>query len=92
MDPARRLIEDQPLRIEREADDVVLSVELPFTERDEVDLTRNGHELFIALGPHRRNLVLPDSLRRREISSARLVDGRLRVAFSPPVTAPSRAG
>ena len=42
VDPARRLVEDQPLRIEREADDVVLSVELPFTERDEVDLTRNG--------------------------------------------------
>jgi arsenite-transporting ATPase len=92
VDPARRLIEDQPLRIEREADDVVLSVELPFTERDEVDLTRNGDELFIALGPHRRNLVLPDSLRRREIRSARLVDGRLRIAFSPPAAASTRTG
>ena len=50
---------------------MVLSVELPFTERDEVDLTRNDDELFIAVGPHRRNLMLPDSLRRREIRSAR---------------------
>ena len=61
-----------------------LSIELPFTERDEVDLTRNADELFIAVGPHRRNLVLPESLRRRRISSASLVDGRLDVAFSPP--------
>jgi arsenite-transporting ATPase len=92
VDPARRLVEDQPLRIEREADDVVLSVELPFTERDEVDLTRNADELFIALGPHRRNLMLPDSLRRREIRSARLEDGRLRISFSPPPASPARPG
>ena len=83
-DPSARLVEDQPLRICRVGDDVVLSIELPFTERDEVDLTRNADELFIAVGPHRRNLVLPESLRRRRISSASLVDGRLDVAFSPP--------
>jgi arsenite/tail-anchored protein-transporting ATPase len=86
VDPSCRLVDEQPLRMQREGNDVVLSVELPFTERDEVDLTRNADELFIALGPHRRNLLLPDSLRRREIRSASLVDGRLQIAFSPPPT------
>ena len=80
-DPSARLVDDQPLRIRRDGEQVVLSIELPFTERDEIDLTRNVDELFIAVGPHRRNLVLPESLRRREICSANLVEGRLQVAF-----------
>jgi arsenite-transporting ATPase len=92
-DPSRRLVDDQPLRIVRRDEDVVLCVELPFADRDEVELTRNADELFIALGPHRRNLVLPDSLRRRDLRSATMVDGRLEVVFSPPNTdtAPPRA-
>jgi arsenite-transporting ATPase len=84
IDPSCRLVQDQPLRICRRGDDVVLSLELPFAERDEVELTRSADELFIALGPHRRNLVLPDSLRRRRLAGASLVDGRLEVVFVPP--------
>ncbi len=83
-DASARLVDHQPLRIQREGEQVVLSIELPFTERDEVDLTRNVDELFIAVGPHRRNLVLPESLRRREICTANLVDGRLQVSFGSP--------
>jgi arsenite-transporting ATPase len=90
-DPSQRLVDDQPLRIVRRGDDVVLRLELPFAERDEVELTRNADELFIALGPHRRNLVLPDSLRRRDLRSATMVDGCLEVVFSPPSTAPASA-
>lgn len=83
LDPAERMVERQPMRMRRDGDDVVLSLELPFAERGEIDLTRNVDEVFIAVGPHRRNLVLPDSLRRREIGSAGLVDGRLEVRFVP---------
>ncbi len=86
VDPARRLVQEQPLRICRVGADVVLSIQLPFAERDEIDLTRNVDELFVAVGPHRRNLVLPDSLRRREIRSANLVQGHLEVAFGSPAT------
>jgi arsenite-transporting ATPase len=81
VDPAERMVDRQPLRMRRDGDDVVLSLELPFAERGEIDLTRNVDEVFIAVGPHRRNLVLPDSLRRREIGAAGLVDGRLEVRF-----------
>ena len=73
-----------PLRMCREGENVILSIELPFTERPDIDLTRNSDELFIGVGPHRRNLILPDSLRRREIRSAALVDGRLDVVFATP--------
>ena len=81
VDPAARLVEGLPIRVDRDGDGYVLSMDLPFTGRDEVDLTRSDDELHVTVGPHRRNLVLPDSLRRREIASATLVDGRLAVGF-----------
>jgi len=34
------------------------------------------------VGSHRRALLLPDSLRRREVRAASLRDGRLRVTFA----------
>jgi arsenite/tail-anchored protein-transporting ATPase len=88
-DPASRLSDGRPLRVERDGEDYVLSIELPFTEALELDLTRNSDELFVALGPHRRNLLLPDSLRRREISTATVAEGRLAIRFAatPPVPA-----
>lgn len=89
VDPSARLSDEQPLRINADGDRVVMSIDLPFAARDEIDLTRNADELFVAVGPHRRNLVLPDSLRHREILSAALDGGRLRVEFDEPrVTSP----
>lgn len=81
VDPGARLVQGLPIRVDRDDAGYVLSMDLPFTERDEIDLTRSDDELHVAVGPHRRNLVLPDSLRRREIAGASLVDGRLAVGF-----------
>ena len=88
VDPATRLSDTRPLHVVRDGEQYVLSIELPFTEAQDLDLTRNSEELFVAVGPHRRNLMLPESLRRREISSAAISDGRLDIRFatSPPVT------
>ena len=51
-------------------------------------------DLLVRLGPYRRSLALPDSLRRRDIEGARLRDGVLRITFvadaapsaAPPAT------
>jgi len=84
VDPSIRLSDMRPLRVARDGEQYVLSIELPFTETTELDLTRNSEELFVAVGPHRRNLLLPESLRRREICSAALHDGRLDIRFTTP--------
>lgn len=82
-DPVDHLVRGRPMRVEPMGDDLALSLDLPFAERDQVQVARSGDELLVTLGPHRRSLVLPDSLRRREVTSARVTDGRLRVVFSP---------
>ncbi|MGI8938707.1 MAG: ArsA family ATPase [Iamia sp.] len=82
-DPAARLHEGEPLRLETDGDDMVLLLDLPFAERDELDLGRHGDELLVTVGPYRRALVLPDSLVRRAVAGARLEGGRLHVRFGP---------
>ena len=82
VDPASVLHDGEPVTVERRGTDSVLSIELPFTERDDLELGRHDGELLVRVGPYRRALVLPDSLKRREVAGARMVDGRLEVTFA----------
>ena len=95
LDPAAVLHTGDPMTVTRRHDDYVLSLALPFADHDDLELGRGEGELFVRVGPHRRAVVLPDSLRRRAVAGARLADGRLQVTFSgteaaPPV--PAEAG
>ena len=80
-DPASRLASIEPLRVDAVGKTMVLSVHLPFTERNDVSLGRSEEELFLTVGPHRRAFLLPDSLLRREVTGARLAGDRLEVEF-----------
>ncbi|MEU8194827.1 ArsA family ATPase [Microbispora amethystogenes] len=76
-DPFARPDVEPPLRISGDE----LSLRLPLADRDDLDLARKGDELIVTAGSHRRVIALPAALARREISSAALRDGRLRVRF-----------
>jgi arsenite/tail-anchored protein-transporting ATPase len=80
-DVAARLSHTEPFRVDASGNALLLSVQLPFTERDDVRLGRTGDELVLTVGPHRRAVVLPDSLVRRDVAGARFVDDRLVVEF-----------
>jgi arsenite-transporting ATPase len=80
-DPTERLSEGRPFRVEDDGDDVVLVVGMPFAEHDDLDVMRHDHELFVTVGQYRRSIVLPDSLKRRQVLRANLSDGELRVTF-----------
>lgn len=86
-DPAERLVEGRPLRVDADGDDLVLRLELPLADRGELDVVRVADELVVTLGPHRRSIVLPEALRRREVASATLAEGTLRVVFPPAMMA-----
>ncbi|HET9729502.1 MAG TPA: ArsA family ATPase [Acidimicrobiia bacterium] len=80
-DVADRLSYSEPFRVVPHGDALVLTVHLPFTERAEVELSRTDSELILTVGPHRRALLLPDSLVRRDIASARFFGDHLHVEF-----------
>lgn len=81
VDPLDRLSDTVPFRVDDDGDNVVLVLTVPFAEKSEVDVLRHADELFITVGPYRRSFVLPDSLKRRQVRRAQLVEGELRVTF-----------
>lgn len=80
--PSDVLHKEQPMRFERDGDTTTLFVRLPFAVRDDLDVARRANELLIRVGPQRRRVVLPDSLQRRAVKSARLIGDELKVVFS----------
>ncbi len=81
-DPTERLAEAEPFRIETNGDLVELVLSVPFADKGEIDVMRNQDELYVTVGPYRRSLILPDSLRRRTVRGASLSEGELRVRFA----------
>jgi arsenite-transporting ATPase len=81
LDAAAVLHQGEPLTVERRGENLVLSLELPFADHDDLDLGRVEDELLVRVGPYRRGIVLPDSLKRRTVSAAKMVGDRLEVTF-----------
>ncbi len=79
--PSVVLHRDQPMRFRRDEASTTLFARLPFAVRDDLDVARRGNELLIRVGPQRRRIALPDSLRGRAVSSARLLGDELAVVF-----------
>jgi arsenite-transporting ATPase len=90
-DPVEILIEHRPQRVEKVGVDYVLSLDLPFVSKDEVDLIQRQDELFIRVGPYKREISLPRVLAKRRSRTARFdPTGRtLSIYFAPetPVAA-----
>ena len=90
-DPAAVLHAGEPMQVVRKGNGFELVLELPFAEKDDLELGRRDDELLIRVGSLRRALVLPDSLRNRPVGAASLRDGHLRVTFAGDDTG-ARAG
>lgn len=74
-------IDKGPLTVERTASGAVLTVQLPFATKADVDLARHGEELVVTVGSYRRLLALPGALARQNVVAARVEGGRLQVRF-----------
>ena len=85
-DPSGVFHKGEPLRVIARGKTRVLSLELPFAAKDDVDLARSDGELLVRVGPHRRAIVLPDSLRTRTVGRAKMVGDRLEVSFVESAT------
>jgi arsenite-transporting ATPase len=80
-DPAEFFYRGQPQHIEREGNDVILVLDLPFMEDERVDLHQRGDELDIQVGWHKQHVMLPDMLARRTAAGAKMRNGALYIRF-----------
>jgi len=90
--PTAVLHDGEPLTVTRVDGTMVLTLELPFADHDDLEVGRLHDELLVRVGPYRRALMLPDSLRRRRVGSASLRSGLLRVTFDDASTTTRSAG
>ena len=80
-DPAEMYYHAVPQRIHKSGADYELLLHLPFVGKDDIDVTHRAGELFITVGPYKREISLPRVLSGRSVRSARLDDGTLKVVF-----------
>jgi len=60
----------------------VLSLGMPFVEREEISLAQRGDELSIKVGTYKRQVLLPRALAGRKAVSAKMDGDRLTIAFA----------
>jgi arsenite-transporting ATPase len=91
-DPTAVHYRGEPYRVSRENGTYLLHVELPFTERGELHLTRRSDELVLQVGAWRRTLLLPRALINAPTKGAKMDDGILRIQFEAPAKTGQRGG
>jgi arsenite-transporting ATPase len=81
-DPVDFFYRGRPYSVTRDNGAFVLSVELPFTSREQISLSRHADELLIDLGTWRRTLVLPRALIDAPAQGAKFEDDVLKIRFA----------
>ena len=76
-----KYMNSSPQRVEKVGGEYVLTLQVPFAGRSDVDLSRHDGELFITVGSYRREISLPRVLAQRETLGATIDDGELKVRF-----------
>jgi arsenite-transporting ATPase len=80
--PEAILYEAKSQALRKVGDEDVLTLRIPFVSREQVELTQKDDELYISVGPYKREISLPRVLRGKETRSAKLEDGQLMIHFA----------
>jgi arsenite-transporting ATPase len=83
-DPTRFYYRGRPYHVRRKNGSFVLSLELPFTTREDVALSRHADELVLQVGSWRRNLILPRVLVEAPTTGAKFEGQTLNISFAEP--------
>lgn len=84
LDATDILYRDDPIRVRKRGTGYVMSMRLPFVSRDEMDIHRRGEELFVRVGSYKRNLILPQTLKRMVVREANFAGDHLEILFGRP--------
>jgi arsenite/tail-anchored protein-transporting ATPase len=81
LEAADILYRDEPIRVRKRGTGYVMTMRLPFASRDDMDIHRRGDELFVRVGAYKRNLILPQSLKRMTVREANFAGDHLEILF-----------
>ncbi len=81
-DASSVLYVDDPIRIRKEGSGYILRMRLPFVSREDLDIHRRGEELYVRVGSYKRNLILPQTLKRMVVREANFAGDHLEIVFA----------
>ena len=81
-DASSVLYVDDPIRIRKEGTGYILRMRLPFVSREDLDIHRRGEELYVRVGSYKRNLILPQTLKRMVVREANFAGDHLEIVFA----------
>lgn len=81
-DPAAVMHRGQFYDLSKDNGHYRLTLSLPLTQREAIDLTRKRDELIVRVGSHKRNLILPATLSRLPVAGAKYDRGNLVISFT----------
>ncbi|MCJ7517368.1 MAG: ArsA family ATPase [Methanomassiliicoccales archaeon] len=80
-DPTMIYSVEKPMEIYEEDGSSILSLRLPFSTKEQVELYKSEDALIVQVGSYKRSVSLPYSLLHMETKKAEFVDGRLLITF-----------
>jgi arsenite/tail-anchored protein-transporting ATPase len=83
-DPTRVYFEGQRQDIRQEDGGYVLTLMLPFSRKEDIQLSQVGDELIVHVGNQKRNIILPRALAGLASEGAKLEGDRLTIRFVRP--------
>jgi arsenite-transporting ATPase len=81
-DPSQIFYHSVPQRIRKVGNTYELQLHLPFVGKEDVDIKHREGELFVSVGPYKREISLPRVLNGKRVTRGRLEEGMLVVTFS----------
>lgn len=64
------------------SDGYMLTIEVPFADKESFELYESGTDIIIKIGNFKRNIPIPNVIQKYQISSAKLDDGKLIIQFA----------
>ncbi|MBN1222931.1 MAG: ArsA family ATPase [Candidatus Aminicenantes bacterium] len=80
-DPTKLFFDNNPIRITKVKNGYDLYLQLPFIQKEDLDLLQNGEELYVRVGNYKRTIIIPHSLLNYSIGDARFEEEKLKVIF-----------
>jgi arsenite-transporting ATPase len=68
-------------RLSSEDGHTVLSIAIPFSDKDDIRLSKIGAELIVGVGREKRTIILPSALSDRRPAGAKFEGGTLKISF-----------
>ena len=81
-DPTTIYYRAVPQRLLKVGNGYELHLQMPFVGKEDIDITHREGELYVTVGPYKREISLPRVLNGKKVTRGRLDDGMLSVTFA----------